>query len=116
MRKINRNSLLFSVLSLVVIILLCGILCFNKSEITIAKADTQIYYSDADYTDSDYLLLDNGSESLTRKITHFASDVKAASSGTSFPELAQVIPRQYLETSTTNDEFYYNGKELIIVV
>ena len=70
-----------------------------------------MYYSDADYTDSDYLLLDNGNESLTRKITHFASDVKAASLGTSFTELAQVIPRQYLETSAINDEFYYNGKE-----
>lgn len=67
-------------------------------KITITKADTQIYYSDADYTDSDYLLLDNGSESPARKITHFASDVKAASSGTSFPELAQVIPRIPLPT------------------
>ena len=111
MKKINRIYLKFVILFSVVSLLLCGILCFNKGEINIAKADTKMYYSDADYTDSDYLLLDNGNESLTRKITHFASDVKAASLGTSFTELAQVIPRQYLETSAINDEFYYNGKE-----
>lgn len=69
------------------------------------------YYTAEQYTNSDYLLFDNGTESLVRQISDFSSDVKAASVGTSFPELAQVIPRQYLESTQQNAVFQYNGKE-----
>lgn len=96
----------------VLFIVLSGIVVvgFSTSD-SIANADATTYYSKEQYTNSDYLLLDNGKESLTKTIKDFSDGVKSASAGTSFPELAQVIPRQYLETSTTNDEFYYNGKE-----
>ncbi|MBQ8375067.1 MAG: hypothetical protein IJX98_05800 [Clostridia bacterium] len=46
-----------------------------------------------------------------KKIRDFASEVKSATSGTAFPELSQVIPRQYLETTVENEVFQYNGEE-----
>lgn len=92
------------------IAIVCGVFVFTGfANNSIALAAT-VYFSDDKYTESDNLLNNDGSESYFT-IQEFALDVKAASPGTSFPELAQVIPRQYLETSTTNDEFYYNGKE-----
>lgn len=47
----------------------------------------------------------------TKKIQTFSSEVKAASIGTAFPELAQVIPLKFLESTKQNDTIQYNGKE-----
>lgn len=70
-----------------------AIISFNAN--TMASADTtNNYYTAEKYTDSDYLLLDNGTESLTKTIKNFSNEVKSAAVGTSFPELSQVIPRQ----------------------
>lgn len=70
-----------------------AIISFNAN--TMASADTtNNYYTAEQYTDSDYLLLDNGTESLTKTIKNFSNEVKSASFGTAFPELSQVIPRQ----------------------
>lgn len=71
-------------------------------------ADTDSYFSDEQYTNSDYLLAENGTDS-TKKIQEFAAEVKSAAVGTSFPELSQVIPLEYLESSQTEDTFQYNG-------
>lgn len=87
-----------------------AIISFNAN--TMASADTtNNYYTAEQYTDSDYLLLDNGTESLTKTIKNFSNEVKSAAVGTSFPELSQVIPLEYLESSQTEDTFQYNGKE-----
>lgn len=75
-----------------------------------AYADSKTYFSDEEYTESDRLLNSDGSTSL-KTIGSFSDEVKSASIGTAFPELAQVIPRQYLETSETDAVFQYNGKE-----
>lgn len=54
---------------------------------------------------------EDGSHSLTRRIKDFATDVKSGNDGQSFPELAQVVPLKYLETTEEDAEFSYNGKE-----
>lgn len=61
------------------------------------------------YTNSDRLLKADGTLS-DKKISDFASDVKIALDNASFPELTEVIPTEYLESTQTNDTFYYNGK------
>lgn len=75
-----------------------------------AHAETN-YYSAEQYTEDDGLLQADGSHSLSRRIQDFAYDVKQAGINRSFPELGQVVPRQYLETTEQNAEFAYNGKE-----
>lgn len=86
--------------------------CFVAMNVTdtIAYADNTTYYTAEQYTNSDYLLLDNGEESLTKTIKDFSDEVKSASIGTSFPELTQVIPSQILENSQETVSQYY-GKE-----
>ena len=55
-----------------------AIISFNAN--TMASADTtNNYYTAEKYTDSDYLLLDNGTESLTKTIKNFSNEVKSAS-------------------------------------
>lgn len=72
------------------IAIVCGVFIgFANNSIALAAT---VYFSDDKYTESDNLLNRDGSESYLT-IQEFALDVKAASSGTSFPELAQVIPR-----------------------
>ena len=68
------------------------------------------YFPDEKYTEDDHLLQPNG-ELSSRMIGDFAVDVKKALKGQSFPELAQVVPLEYLESTETNAEFSYNGKE-----
>ena len=74
-----------------------------------AHAETN-YYSVEQYTESDQLLQADGTEAK-RDIKDFANDVKAGYINQSFPELAQVIPLEYLETTEENAVFAYNGKE-----
>lgn len=50
------------------------------------------------------MLLLNGTES-TRDIIDFAADVKLGDYGQTFPELAQVVPLEYLESTEENAEF-----------
>lgn len=69
------------------------------------------YFTAEQYTDSDFLLFNDGTTSTETTIGIFAAEVRSASVGTAFPELSQVIPRQYLESSETNAVFQYNGKE-----
>lgn len=75
-----------------------------------AYADSKTYYSNEEYTESDFLLQSDGSESY-KNIQTFSSEVKSASIGTAFPELAQVIPLKFLESTKQNDTLQYNGKE-----
>ena len=79
---------------------------------SIVEAEAEMkYFSAEQYTESDQLLLSNGTPSPNRSINNFATDVKSGYNGQSFPELAQVVPLEYLESTDANAEFSYNGKE-----
>lgn len=96
----------------VLIVTLGGIMTMNFTTSPFnVNADAAIYYSEEKYTNSDYLLLDDGTESLTKTIKDFSEEVKAAPTGIAFPELSQVIPLEYLESSEEEEVFQYNGKE-----
>lgn len=100
------------ILSLLVamIILLSAFALMGFTTNASVYADSKTYFSPEKYTESDALLNSDGSESY-KNIQTFSNEVKAASIGTSFPELTQVIPRQYLESTQTNATYSYNGKE-----
>ncbi|MCM1289477.1 MAG: hypothetical protein NC132_02350 [Corallococcus sp.] len=74
-------------------------------------AENKVYFSADRYTESDSVLLPDGTSNPDRNIKHFAQSVKNAGNNTSFPELAQVIPLEYLETTQTNAVFSHNGNE-----
>lgn len=95
--------------SLVIISFLCGLISIYHVHSTITYAESSIY-SVEEYTNSDYLLKADGMLS-DKNITDFAKEVNSAKANTSFPELAEVIPRQYLESQKENATFAYNGKE-----
>lgn len=73
-----------------------------------AHAETN-YFSAEQYTESDQLLQADGTPS-SRRIQDFAEDVKA-NDNQFFPELEQVVPLEYLETTDLYADFAYNGKE-----
>ena len=98
------------VVALSIIIVFCCIMGISSFTMpTIAYAE-EISLSIDDYTDSDSLIKADGSPS-DQTIRSFAKEVKNAKANTSFPELAEVIPRQYLESQKENATFAYNGKE-----
>lgn len=66
-------------------------------------------FSVEQYTDDDFLLKADGTPSV-KDISTFAEEVKSGKN-TYYPELAEVIPRQYLESQEKNATFAYNGKE-----
>ena len=68
------------------------------------------YFSAEKYTEDDRLLLPNG-ERASKKIDEFADEVKNGENGQSFPELSQVIPLDFLETTEGTKELQYNGSE-----
>lgn len=77
---------------------------------TVAFAQTAPVLTAEQYTNSDYLLYDNGTESTYETIQSFAKGLADANVGTSANDITMVIPSQYLET--VNDQtFYYCGKE-----
>lgn len=71
---------------------------FTKSVMALAEIGN---LSVEEYTNSDMLIKENGQLS-SKNIIAFSSEVKAAAISTSFPELAEVIPRQYLESTESN--------------
>lgn len=89
--------------------LLFGSLGMSALNVFAATAE-EIVLTAGNYTDSDRLLKANGTLS-DKKISDFASAVKIALDNASFPELTEIIPTEYLESTKTNDTFYYNGKE-----
>ena len=107
MKNAKSWSLAVSILLIGMIILF--IIGFFPKSID-AHAETN-YYSAEQYTENDGLLQADGTHLYNRTIRDFANDVKQSGINRSFPELAQVVPRQYLETTEQNAEFAYNGKE-----
>ena len=69
------------------------------------------YFSAEQYTESDQLLLPDGTTSTSETIRSFASAVKAAEDGKDFPALSQVVPLEYLESTEQSAVFAYNGNE-----
>ena len=95
--KTIRNSIGTMLCIVCLLFSACVIMGFTT---TPANASTSNNFTAEDYTSNDRLLKEDGTLS-TKNITDFSNEVKSASFGTAFPELAQVIPRQYLETSET---------------
>lgn len=86
--------------------------CVNNvyAEIIAQADETAInYFTAEDYTNSDKLLKNDGSLS-TATIQDFAEKVKNDEERY-YPEITEVIPRQYLETVETNVVYQYSGKE-----
>ncbi len=109
MSKIKRFSLSIFVL----VLSLCCIatlfeVFFRKPSIEAHAAE--IIFSDADYTNEDKLLLSNGTTS-NKVIQTFAEEVIEAKDGTYFPELDQVLPKDFLESSVNNGVRQFYGKE-----
>ena len=98
------------VVALSIIIVFCCIMGISSFNMPIIAYAEEIPLSIDDYTDSDYLIKADGTLS-DKAIQTFAKEVKNAKANTSFPELAEVIPRQYLESQRENATFAYNGKE-----
>lgn len=98
-------------ISLCVSIMLCfsvGLFSLVKTSRVYAEGNNN-YFTVEEYTNSDKLFRSDGTSSL-KDILEFAEEVKAGKS-TYYPELAEVIPRQYLESQKKNATFAYNGKE-----
>lgn len=85
-------------------------LCFMDVLPTYAlPQNADIHLTVEQYTDSDYLLNEDG-ENSNRTIFNFAEDVKKAAPDRECPEITQVVPNEYLE-SLVNTDFYYCGRE-----
>ena len=88
----------------VTIAILCGFFSVNQLSDLKVYAKSNVL-SVEQYTDSDYLLKADGSQS-SKTIIDFTAEVKAGKS-TYYPELTEVIPRQYLESQDENTTFAY---------
>ena len=99
------------VVSLCVSMMLCflaGFFSIDKISRVYAEGSNN-YLTVEEYTNSDKLLKEDGTTS-DKNIRTFAREVKEGKS-TYYPELTEVIPRQYLESQDENAIFAYNGKE-----
>ena len=86
----------------------CGVSSIERICNTKVHAEGNIFPVEQ-YTDDNYLLMADGKQS-TKSILDFAAEVKE-DKYTYYPELAEVIPRQYLESQEKKATFAYNGKE-----
>ncbi len=107
MRKsICNSALIFTVLVVFIFAGISFVLAFDDC----AYAETETYFSAERYTDSDFLLNSDGSES-NKTIADFAYEVKYTPNENPITELDCVIPLQYLESQEEEAVFFYNGKE-----
>lgn len=103
----KKRKIIFISLA-VIAAFLCGFFSVNLLSDSKAYAESAVF-SVEQYTDSDYLLKADGSLS-SKNIEMFAADVKANKSKY-YPELTEVIPRQYLESQEKYATFTYFGNE-----
>lgn len=85
-----------------------GLFSLGETPRVYAEGNTN-YFTVEEYTDYDELLRSDGTSS-DKDIQTFAREVKEGKS-IYYPELAEVIPRQYLESQDENAIFAYNGQE-----
>ena len=107
MKKLKNISALLLCVSIVI---LSAFLIGNKDIANVMASAVTNYPTVEQYTNKDTLLKINGTDA-DKTIREFASEVKAASNGTRFDELAEVIPAQYLNSTEPNAVYQYNGKE-----
>ncbi len=106
MKKLK--SLIITLCVSVVLCLSVGVFLFEETPHVYAEGNKN-YFTVEEYTDYDELLRSDGTLSA-KDIKMFSDEVKAGKSAY-YPELAEVIPRQYLESQKENATFAYNGKE-----
>lgn len=82
---------------------------FSLGEIRAYANEIEKYSTVEEYTSSDRLLRNDGTPSA-KSIQIFSKEVKDGKNEY-YPELAEVIPRQYLESQQEEATFAYNGKE-----
>lgn len=107
MQKTKKRVVGISIIFVLLLLLFAGSLVpgYAKNHVSAAS-----YFSAERYTESDNLLQSDGTES-DKTIRAFAKEVKTASANTYFPELAQVIPREYQESAVANNTFQFYGAE-----
>ena len=105
----TKKILVSMLVAIVMILSAFALMGFTTADAT-AYAESN-YFSDSDYTDSDNLLQANGKPS-SKTIQTFSNEVKAARVNTAFPELSQVVPLEYLESSVIEDTFQHYGKKI----
>ena len=105
--KTIKNSILSLLCIVCIFFSVFAIMGFTTK---VANASTSNIFTAEDYTSNDRLLKEDGSLSI-KDITDFSDEVKSASDGDSFPELSQVIPKEYLDSEELMGEWAYNGAE-----
>ncbi len=99
----------YFILIMIIISTFCLFIAYKTRSLNTVFADDS-YLSVEQYTESDNLLKEDGTESL-KTIQKFAEEVQSGQYNACYPELAEVIPRQYLESQEKKATFAYNGKE-----
>lgn len=99
----------YFILIMIIISTFCLFIAYKTRSLNTVFADDS-YLSVEQYTESDSLLKKDGTKSL-KTIKKFTDEVKAGQYNACYPELAEVIPRQYLESQEKKATFAYNGKE-----
>ena len=99
----------YFILIMIIISTFCLFIAYKTRSLNTVFADDS-YLSVEQYTESDNLLKEDGTESL-KAIQKFAEEVQAGQYNACYPELAEGIPRQYLESQEKKATFAYNGKE-----
>lgn len=105
MKRVRNHFILI----MIIISTFCLFIAYKTRSLNTVFADDS-YLSVEQYTESDNLLKEDGTESL-KAIQKFAEEVQAGQYNACYPELAEVIPRQYLESQEKKATFAYNGKE-----
>lgn len=99
----------YFILIMIIISTFCLFIAYKTRSLNTVFADDS-YMSVEQYTERDSLLKKDGTESL-KTIQKFAEEVQLGQYNACYPELAEVIPRQYLESQEKKATFAYNGKE-----
>ncbi len=99
----------YFILIMIIISTFCLFIAYKTRSLNTVFADDS-YLSVEQYTERDSLLKKDGTESL-KTIQKFAEEVRSGQYNACYPELAEVIPRQYLESQEKKATFAYNGKE-----
>lgn len=99
----------YFILIMIIISTFCLFIAYKTRSLNTVFADDS-YMSVEQYTERDSLLKKDGTESL-KTIQKFAEEVQSGQYNACYPELAEVIPRQYLESQEKKATFAYNGKE-----
>lgn len=99
----------YFILIMIIISTFCLFIAYKTRSLNTVFADDS-YMSVEQYTERDSLLKKDGTESL-KTIQKFAEEVRSGQYNACYPELAEVIPRQYLESQEKKATFAYNGKE-----